>query len=383
MKIAFIGQKGIPAKFGGVETHVENLTKELASRGNDVFVYSRRNYTKKNQKIFHGVNIINLPSIPTKHLDAITHTFLSIIHASFQNYDVIHFQSIGPSTLVPLAKLLNPNSLVVATYHSQDYFHAKWGAFAKAYLRLGEWMICHIPDKTISTSKTLKKIIRDKFSKEVAYIPNGAAVVPVKSDEKIKKWGLEKNNFIVSISRLIRHKGLHYLIEAFQELHKNKITQGKKLVIVGGGYYTDDYVKELKDLAKGNPDIIFTGNQTGETLKQLYSNNFTFVQPSESEGLSLALLEAMRYGNAMLTSNIPENIEAIQDTGLTFKNKDTNDLKDKLKYLIRNPEIAKELGRSAQKRAVDVYDWKKIAAQTEELYKSLGFEKKLKVLKHS
>ena len=346
MKIAFIGQKGIPTKFGGVETHVENLAEELTNRGHDVFVYSRRNYTDKNQKTYKGVNIVNLPSIPTKHLDAITHTLFSIIHASVQGYDVIHFQSIGPSTLVPLAKFLIPSSLILATYHSQDYFHAKWGAIAKKYLKFGEWVICHTPEKTITTSKTLKKIIRDKFGKEVVYIPNGAAVTPQEGDEKIAKWNLRKNNYIVSISRLIRHKGIHYLIKAFQELYRNKLTEGKKLVIVGGGHYTEDYIKELKELASGNPDIIFTGNQSGETLKQLYSNSFAFVQPSENEGLSLALLEAMRYGSTMLTSNIPENIEAIQDTGLTFKNKNVNDLADKLKYLIRNPEIAKELGKT-------------------------------------
>ena len=280
MKIAFIGQKGIPAKSGGVENHVENLAVELAQKGHAVFVYVRNNYTDKNLMEYKGVKLIHLPSIPTKNLDAISHTFFAIVHAIFQKYDVVHFHSIGPNSLNFLIKIFKPKTALIATYHCQDYLHQKWGAFARAYLKLGEYMTCKITDKTIVVTKTLQKFVRDKFKKETVVIPSGVRVAKNANTNELEKWGLKENEYIISVSRLIRHKGIHYLIEAFKNLEDRNLTGGKKLVIVGDGFYTSDYVAELKKIAEVSKNIIFVGAQNGEALSQLFSHSYLFVQPS-------------------------------------------------------------------------------------------------------
>ncbi len=377
MRIAYIGQKGIPAKSGGVEKHVEEMAIRMAKKGHTVFVYARNNYINPKLKKYKGVNIITLPSIPTKNLDAISHTFLATGHALFQKYDLIHYHSIGPSSLLFIIKLLKRKTVVIATYHCQDYFHKKWSILAKAYLKLGEYIMVNFSDKIIVVSKNLKEYIKNKYHKNSTVVTNGMNVFPAKKSHYLKKWGLRESNYIVYIGRLIRHKGVHYLIEAFKRLENDHLTRGKKLVIIGDGFYTDDYVEDLHNLARGRENIIFTGNLVGEELRQLFSYNYIFVQPSESEGLSLALLEAMGYGNAIICSDIKENKEPLnEETALFFCSKNDVDLEKKLVYLINNPILAKEMGKKSQLKAQKEYSWEAKANQLEDIYQDILLAKK-------
>ena len=372
MKIAFIGQKGIPAKLGGVERHVEELATRLAQDGHEVFAYVRNNYTDKGMNEYKGVKLIHLPSIATKNLDAISHTFFAIVHAIFHRYDVVHVHSIGPNSLNFLLRIFKPGTALVATHHCQDYAHQKWGFFARTYLKFGEYMACRIPHKTIVISNTLQKIVKERFGTDAVVIPNGANVSISEDSSELEKWGLEKGGYILAVSRLIRHKGLQYLIPAFKELEDRGLAHGKKLVIVGDGFYTDDYVSELKDLAEGRKSIIFTGAQSGQVLSQLFSNCLFFVQPSDSEGLSIALLEAMGYGKAVLVSDIPENKEAVSDAGLLFNHGDVYDLGIGMANLLENKDgLIESLGEKGKARVDEQYDWSKIVKKTEELYEGI------------
>lgn len=371
MKIVFIGQKGIPAITGGVESHVEELAVRLVKSGHEVSAYTRPNYTNPKLKKYKGVNLISLKSIASKHLDAITHTFRACLDVRKREVDVIHFHSIGPSSLIWLVRMLKPKTPVVATFHTQCYKHQKWGLLAKMYLKFGERVICKSPDKTIVISKNLKKYAFEKYACDAVYAPNGVSIPENRIARDIKKqWGLTEGSYIVAVQRLIRHKGVHYLIEAY-----NKLRTNKKLVIVGAGTFTDDYVAELKAMAKDNPNIIFTGNQTGRTLNELYSNAYMFVQPSESEGLSIALLEAMAYGKACLVSDIPENREAVGSIGRTFVNKNPMDLALNLLYLLKQEKLVKKMGQLGRTRVAKNYDWDGITKKVIKIYETTIEEK--------
>lgn len=373
MKIAIIGQKGIPAVSGGVETHVEELATRLFKRGHEVIVYTRPNYTDKTLKEYKGVKLVSLPSVSSKNLDAIVHTFLSVLHVVFieRKVDVVHFHSIGPSSLLWLVKLLKPMTPVVATFHTQCYRHKKWGHAARTYLKFGELVCNKVADEVIAISRNLQQYAQMKYKRAINYIPNGVGIAKIKDANLINKWGLEKDNYIVTISRLVRHKGIHYLIEAFK-----KIDTDKKLVIVGDSSYTAGYVRELKEMAKNNKNIIFTGRQSGDTLRELFTNAYLFVQPSESEGLSIALLEAMAYGQAVLASDIPENEEAVRGAGFYFKNKNIESLRDELNELLKNKEkVASKRGQGLARVKLN-YDWDTIVHDTEKLYKKAIAEKK-------
>jgi glycosyltransferase involved in cell wall biosynthesis len=230
-------------------------------------------------------------------------------------------------------------------------------------------MICTIPEKTIVISETLKKYAEEKYNRSFAFVPNGAEVAHESDTELLSQWGLRPKRYILSVSRLIAHKGIHYLIKAFNELEDtNKIPNNFKLVIVGSATYTEEYVTFLKLLARGRSNIIFTGEQTGKTLEELFSHAFLFVQPSEDEGLSLALLEAMGHGLMPLVSDIPANREAIANTGVFFPNKDVDVLKKELAYYINRPEEVVALGKMAEERVHDNYSWGAIARKTLEVY---------------
>jgi len=196
---------------------------------------------------------------------------------------------------------------------------------------------------------------------------------PKTGADKLQKWGLKKDGYLVAISRIIRHKGLGYLIAAYKNLQTDK-----PLVIVGGGSFTDEYVSELKTFAEDNPKIIFTGQQTGEDLAQLYENAYLFVQPSESEGLSLALLEAMARRKACLISDIQENIEAIGEAGFVFENKNIDDLTEKLNYILAHPEEVVKKGLEARQRVEELFNWSTIAKQIVKVYKSVQTERAVK-----
>lgn len=368
MKIAMIGQKGIPSPGGGIEKHVEELSTRLVKAGHEVYVYTRPAYVKKDLKSYQGVNLVSLPTIKSKHLDAIVHTFLATMHAIFsRKYDLVHYHGIGPSSLLFLVKILRPGLPVTATFHCQDYYHQKWGAFAQMYLKFGEYMCCKFADKVIAVSHGLKEYAEKKYNRKVNYIPNGVNVYPsLEAKEITNKWGLEAGGYILSVSRLVKHKGIHYLIEAY-----NKIQTDKKLVIVGESVFTDDYTREIKKLAQGNPNIIFTGKQSGDTLMELFSNAYVFAQPSESEGLSVALLEAMSYGLPVLVSDIPENLEPSGEAGISFRSGEVDDLKEKLNYILSNPSRIKIKGGQAQERINREYSLENITKNTLGLYQSM------------
>jgi glycosyltransferase involved in cell wall biosynthesis len=368
MKIAIIGQKGIPAIGGGVERHVEELATRLVKLGNEVFVYTRPNYTSPDLKKYKGVKLISKKTISSKNFDAISHTFIACLDLIFKRkVDVIHFHSIGPSSLILFLKIFKPKTPIVATFHSQCYLHKKWGFFAKAYLKLGEFILCKFADEVITVSKNLKKHALKKHKRETVYIPNGVNKALELEAKLIKKWGLSKDNYIFAATRLIPHKGIHYLIKAF-----NNINIDKKLVIAGDSSYTDDYVKYLKEISRNNKNIIFTGNQTGDILDELFSNAYFFVQPSESEGLSFALLEGMSYG-PVLASDIAENIEAVGDAGFMFKNKDVKDIEDKLKYLFSNRDKVKEIKTKGREKVNLNYNWEDITDNVLSVYRELLF----------
>jgi glycosyltransferase involved in cell wall biosynthesis len=353
MKIAMIGQKGIPALFGGVERHVEEVALRLAKMKNCVFVYTRKYYTPKNVKKYKKVNLISLPSLATKHLDTITHIFLSSLHTTFKlKPDVVHYHGIGSGLCIWIPKIFNPKIKVVFTFHCQDYFHKKWNFFARFSLKTGEFFGCILADEVLVVSPEIQKYVEKKYKRKAHFIPHGATLEENFEPVKIKKWGLEKNDYILVVSRLIPHKGVHYLIKAYNELSTNK-----KLVVVGSPFHTLEYEKELKKLAAKNPGIIFLGNQSGRTLKELFSNAYLFVYPSEQEGMPLAVLEAASFSRPILLSDIEVHKWMLGKNPFFFQTKNAKDLKASLDFLLRNPQLLSHRAKLIKEYAQKHYDW--------------------------
>jgi glycosyltransferase involved in cell wall biosynthesis len=376
MKVAMIGQKGIPARTGGIERHVEELSSELSARGHEVLVFCRSWYVWPIQD-HRGVRCVKSFGFTTKHLDAITHTFTSILLAVKEKVDVFHFHGVGPALLCWLPRLLRPTAKIVVTFHCIDRFHKKWNLFARTMLYIGERLACVVPDATIAVSKTLETYCRLSFGANAKYIPNGTQVPMSQPNyDLLTNFGLEKNKYLMMCSRLVRHKGAHVLIAAWKKFANEypELARGMKLAIVGGSAYTDSYVEELRDMSQNDKSIVLTGTQTEDSLHALFAGSYAVVHPSESEGLPIAVLEAMSYGKCVLSSDIPENLELTKENGLTFKTGNENDLTEKIKMLIENPDVVTSVGSGARTHVAKTYDWKDIAETTEYLYELLWLE---------
>lgn len=365
MKVAIIGLKGIPSRLGGVEVHVEEIASRLVSYGNCVTVYCRASYCSEKHKNYKGIDIRYIPSIATKHLDAITYTFLATINAIRNDYDVIQYHALGPSLLSFIPRLFGKK--VVTTSHGLDWKRDKWGGFATRVLKIGELASIKFAHRTIAVSKSLTEYYVNKYNKEVTYIPNGIEKKSRRKANEIKeKFGLEKDEYILFLARLVPEKGLHYLIEAY-----NNIDTDKKLVIAGGSSHSDDYVSKVKEMAKDNSNIIFTDFVSGNLVDELFTNAYMYVLPSEIEGLPISLLEAMSYGQCCLVSNINENMEVIDSNAESFNNKDVESLKSKLEYLLKNRGVVNFYKESSEEFIRKKYCWDNVAKDTEVVFREV------------
>src|SRR5262245_21684373 len=338
MRIGMLGLKGIPYP-AGIENFTEEVGSRLVERGHQVTVYVRP-YVDVHE-VHRGVRIRRLPSLNTKHLDALSHTFLASLDVLFADLDVVHYHALGPSVFSWLRRLRGLKT--IAQVHGLDWQRAKWSAFASGCLRAAEYSAVYFLHRTIAISTTLKQYFEAKYKKPVDYVPTGVRLYDYREPREIAKWGLTKDNYILFLSRLVPEKGCHYLIDAYERLATDK-----RLVIAGPAPAGDAYAATLQQTR--HPKVIFTGAATGTLLEELFSNAYVFVLPSEIEGLSHALLQALSHGRCVLASDIDANVEALGECGVTFRTKDIGDLQAKLQLLVDNPVFVHNCATSAQAR---------------------------------
>jgi len=369
LKIAFIGLRGIPAEYSGIEKAVEEIGVRLVAKGHEVTVFCMAGRYREKVNSYRGIKLKYIPTIKSKNFEMICYAFFSAISNALGNYDISHFHAIGPSTVSFIPKLFGKKLLV--TIHGLDWQREKWGHFAKIYLKVGEWTSVRIPHRTIVVSKTLKQYYENKYSKKVNYIPNGINSSKYATLQGAgERFSIEKNSYLLFVGRLTKEKNIHLLIQAFKKLKTDK-----KLLIVGGSSHTDDYIRELKELTGSDERIIFTGPIYNQLLEQIYSNAYLFILPSALEGLPVVLLEALSYGNVVLVSDIPENIEVIQDEdtlrGFTFRSGRVESLESILSDLLEYPSKVEDMKNKGRKLVLRKYNWDVIADETVELYKRL------------
>ena len=368
MKIAYIALKGLPLG-GGIEKYTEEVGSRLASRGHEVITYTMSHYGSKDG-YYKGINIKTLPSINSKSFQKLSVTFLASLHCLFNsNVDITHYHAIGPSIFSFMPKFRKRKVVVQA--HGIEWKRSKWGFLGKKFLKISEFSAIKFPDVLTVVSKVQKKYFKEKYGIESIYIPPGANPPNIRKPDLIKTLGLKGNDYILFAARLVREKGTHYLIQAY-----NKLKTELKLVIAGDAQHEEKYKKELFSLAMENKNIIFPGFVQGKIKDELFSNAYLFVSPSEIEGLSISVLEAMSYGNCCLVSDIPENLEVVDKFGYSFINKDINDLKKKLYFLIKDSNKIKEVKEKAKNYVIKNFSWDLITDKLEKLYLNLIINQK-------
>ncbi|MCR4317572.1 MAG: glycosyltransferase family 4 protein [Planctomycetes bacterium] len=396
MRIAFIGHKGTPAKYGGIERWVEEVAVRLAERGHKVTSFARSHYSDS-VKNYRGIEIVRLPSIRTKSLENPTHTMLSTLCATFRGFDVLHFQNVGPSVFALLPWLLRRK--IVVTVHALDQRQAKWSGLGAKFLAIGERTAYGFASKTTSVSKTIAGYYRDSFRKTIVPLHPGIDPDGEIDETVLGKFGLRPGGYVLSVGRIIRDKNFLNLIEA----HRRAET-GLKLVIAGDADESErEHLESLRRAA--GTDVVFTGFAYEKQLRALYRGCKLYVHPSKQEGLSLSILEAIAQSRCVLASLTPENFEALTGEsfealadsasedekraaaslagtlnlegmfdlpgGFAFAPNDVDALASALKILSRAETTVSEKGASAKLFALRTYSWDTLVDSLEQIYRSI------------
>ncbi len=359
-----IGQKGLPARYGGVETHVENIGVRLAARGHHVRAYCRsrlRPPGARDAASYQGVELVYRPSINTKHLDAASHTFLCALESALSgSFDIVHLHGIGPSAFAPVAGWSGRR--VVSTFHALDWRQLKWGGRAKDFLRRGERIGARRSDGLIAVSRLMQGYIQAEHGVEAVYIPNGAtppSAMP--GTNALTKRGLTPGGYVLTVGRIIPDRELHTLIEAF-----NHARRPLNLVIVGSETPRTGYSDVLARLAGDR--VVFTGDVFGQELEELYAHCMIYCLASRVEGLPITVCEAMAHGRPMILSDIPENVEVGGDAARYFRCGDTNALTQAIEDLAADGAAREDLARNGLQRCASTYNWDLVADQVESFY---------------
>lgn len=370
LKIAMLGHKRIPSREGGVEIVVEELAARMVALGHEVTCYNRKGHHVSGKEFddeklteYKGIKLKTVPTVNLRGIAAMSSSVFAAIKAAFGKYDIVHFHAEGPCAMLWLPKLFGKRC--IATIHGLDHQRAKWGRFASTYIMLGEKCAVKYADEIIVLSKNVQEYFLDTYRRKTKFIPNGVNYPDLRKAEVItKKFSLNKDEYILFLGRLVPEKGIKYLIQAFKEVKTNK-----KLVIAGGSSDTNEFEKELKELAKSDERIVFTGFVQGKELEELYSNAYLYCLPSDLEGMPLSLLEAMSYGNCCLVSDIDECTSVVEDKGIIFKKSDITDLKEKLQRACDDLQMVEKYKVEASEFICKKYNWDDVTNRTLKLYK--------------
>jgi glycosyltransferase involved in cell wall biosynthesis len=370
LKIAMIGQRGVPASFGGVERHVEELGARLAEQGHEVVVFCRHGYSEDEPTTYRGMELVHVRTVDSKHLESIVASATSTLGTIGRDFDVVHFHAVGPGLFAPFVRLLT-RARVVQTIHGLDGERAKWGPLASVLLRFATWLSAKVPHATIVVSKALQEAYRERYGSETEYIANGTPEVePREASAITERWGLTKGSYVLAVGRLVPEKAPEHLLAAFAD-----VPGDVRLVLAGGSSHTDEYVADLEARAAADPRVIMAGYVYGTVLEELYANAAVFVLSSLLEGLPLTLLEAASYGCSIVASDIPPHLEVIGASGpgaRVFPAGDVHQLTKAITEVLQAPPDEERAGAEALSELVRrTYSWDTAAAETDAVYRQV------------
>lgn len=362
MRIAILGTRGIPASYGGFETFAEHLATRLVARGHDITVYCRSHYVSPRQLEYHGVRLKVLPTIRHKYFDTVVHTFLSAIHAVSQRFDAALICNAANAPFSPILRLTG--TPVAINVDGLEHKRKKWGRMGRGYYQMAERLSTILPNEMVTDAQVIQDYYLARHNAPSTMIAYGSEVERRPDREMVRRWRVEPNRYVLYVSRLEPENNAHLVIEAFK-----KVRTAYRLLIVGDAPYAEHYINSLRTLARGDKRIIFTGFVFGQDYRALQQNAYCYVHATEVGGTHPALLEAMGYGNCVLTLATPENLEVVGEAGVPYA--DEFDLTEKLQRVLRDGSLVHAYRHRAQVRIRSHYDWDRVVDQYEQLFARL------------
>jgi glycosyltransferase involved in cell wall biosynthesis len=370
IKLAAFGFRSVPPMEGsaGSDQFAADLYPRLVERGYRITAYNRRYSTAKNQdplpRTHAGVNLVHFHTLARKGFDSLIHSFLSTLHIVFCNRaDVVHIHNGGNSIWALFLRLTGKK--VIVSQDGIDWKRDKWPWYGKLYLYFSALLTMTLPNAVVFDNIFVQQKFAHRARSRTTFIPYGSeAPDTIQDDSVLTRLGLKVGDYFLFVGRFIPDKGLHYLVPAFERLQT-----GKKLVLVGGSPNPSDYERTIR--ATEDSRILFPGYIYGADTINLIRNAYAYVQPSDVEGLSPVILLVMGLGTPLICSDIKENMFIVEETALTFRQKNIADLADKLNYALDNIDVLKCNSKAGRKRALQNFSWEKVVDQYDSLIRSL------------
>jgi glycosyltransferase involved in cell wall biosynthesis len=363
MKIAFLGTRGVPAHYSGFETFVEEMGSRLVERGHEVTVYCRRHHCAERPATHRGMNLLYVRGVATKHLDTISHTLISCLHAVTSRYDVVIMCISGNSPLAVIPRMAGAK--VVMNVDGSDWRRKKWGRGARTYIRVSEWLATHLPDATVTDSRVMQRYYSEHFGVQTECIVYGADVPEPTRQGILEELGLRPRGYFLLVGRLVPENCAHHLVEAYERLESDL-----SCVVVGDAPYAGAYIRDLK---RRGPRVIFPGYVFGDGYRELMRNAYAVVLCSEVGGTHPVLVEAMAAGNCVVVNDTPTNLEVIGDAGISYAGSaGAVSLRQVLADLEQEPERVETYRQAARERAETCYTWTAVTDAYERLLERLA-----------
>ncbi len=363
LKIAILGTRGIPASYGGFETFAEECSAGLAARGHDVTVYCRKHYAASPLESYRGARLVVLPTLEWKYTDTIVHTFLSMIHALSQHYDVILICNAANSIYAWMPRLLGIP--VVVNVDGIERRRQKWNWLGRTWYLLCEYLSTWFPNAIVTDALVIERYYRDRYGAGSFFIPYGAVTEKPAGLEILDSLGLAPGEFFLYVSRFEPENNAHLVVKAFETVRTSK-----RLAVVGDAPYSKTYIRQVK--ATQDQRICFPGAVYGTGYRQLQAGAFCYVHATEVGGSHPALIEAMGQGNIIIANETPENAEVLGTAGILYRKNDVEDLARRMQDVADRPEAFATLKQAAAERARSMYSWEKVVSQYEALFARLA-----------
>lgn len=370
LRLAILGTRGIPARYGGFETFAEELSTRLAARGHEVTVYGRRAFFQgaPGPSRYRGVNLRYSPTFRHKYLETPVSALFSLIDLRGGCFDAVLLCNAANSPFAWLARSWRAKLLINVDGIERE--RGKWNALGKAWYSLGESCSVMFADAVVADANVIGEYYRNRYRCAPEVIAYGAQAVRRPPGETMARFGLQRDGFILYVSRLEPENNALGVIEAYRALSQAGGAAGLPLVIVGDAPYAEAYKAKLREAAQG-AQVIFTGFQFGESYQELQSNCRIYIQATEVGGTHPALIESMAYGNCVIANGTPENFEVLGGAGVFYGKNDFTELTAKLGALIASPDDMARFRQLARQRAESHYSWDRVVDQYEELFRRL------------
>ena len=348
--------------YSGFETCVEQLGQRFVERGHEVTVYCRSHHIAFEGDFYKGMKLVKLPTVTNKYFDTIVHSFISSLHALTKGYDIALYFIAGNSPVTWIPRLMGTKTIL--NVDGLDWKREKWPTLAKKYIQFAEYLATKLPTQYLTDSRVVQGYYVDRFNNKPSYIPYGSEIEILPPGETLAQFGLEPEQYILFVGRLVPENCVHHLVAAFRGLETDL-----KCVIVGDAAYADKYIASLKKLAEGDERIVFTGYVFGKGYHELGSNARIFVETSGVGGTHPALVEAMAFKSCVVVYDTPENLETIGDTGFAYNGKEGADnLRKVLGQLLEDTNLVDRYSELAWQRAQTNFSWETVTDAYERLF---------------